>query len=342
MTEPIPLDLRAASQSPCLGCAAQCCTVLPVHSFELARWSDLDYARYLLNFARIELALLESGSWQVHYRAPCRHFDADRRRCRVHRQPEQPSVCRGYDAWNCAYRRIWSADGPPALRIDRGRLESWASLLQFDEQREIIGKPDFAALAAHLPALAPIDDPPVPSSAQLEARLRGEAGAPGPIRSWSALASPCAGCAAWCCTRLSFPRGPVNTAANLDHLGFCLGFDGVEAGLDRYAGWSLTLRTHCRHRVEAEGGAGRCGAYEAADRPKVCERYDGRACAYRARYATPAPRDFVRFDHRDFLQVAETFRFDGEGYAVAIPEIDDLHAIFGLHSPLSAAAEDPR
>lgn len=327
MTEPIPLDLRAASQSPCLGCAAQCCTVLPVHSFELARWSDLDYARYLLNFDRIELALLESGSWQVHYRAPCRHFDAERRRCRVHRQPEQPSVCRAYDAWNCAYRRIWGADGPPALRIDRGRLEAWAALLLFDEQREVIGKPAFQELIGYLPALAPIDDPPVPPSAQLEARLRGEAGGPSRLRPWSALAEPCAGCAAWCCTRLSFPRAPIQSASSLDHLGFCLGFEGVEAGLDRHHGWSLTLRTRCRHRVETEAGAGRCGAFDAPDRPRVCERYDGRACAYAARFASPRPGDFARFDHRGFAAAAEVFRFDDQGYAVEIPDVDVLNAV---------------
>ena len=341
MTEPIPLDLRAASASPCTGCAAQCCTVLPVHSFELERWSDLDYARYLLNFDRIELALLESGSWQVHYRAPCRHFDAERRRCRVHRQPEQPSVCRGYDAWNCAYRRIWGGDGPPAVRVDRGRLEVWASFLQFDEQREIVGKPDFSVLMAHLPVMAPTDDPPVPASAQLEARVAGAPGAAAPIRAWSALASPCEGCAAWCCTRLSFPRGPVNTASSLDHLGFCLGFEGVEAGFDRHSGWSLSVRTRCRHRVEGPGGAGRCGAYEAPERPRVCERYDGRACAYRARFATARPADFVRFDHRGFASAAETFRFDDQGYAVEIPDIDVLQAIFDEAVDLSRPLERP-
>jgi hypothetical protein len=324
---PGALDLAAASQSPCTGCAAWCCTVLPVHSFTIDRWSDLDYARYLLNFARIELALIETGAWQVHYRAPCRHFMAAERRCAVHRQPEQPSVCRAYDAYNCAYRAIWGERGRPALRMDRGRLDAWAAMVLFDEQREIIGVPDFAHLPAALPPLAPVSDPPVPPSAVLAQALGGPpAPAPAP-RPFAALAEPCAGCAAWCCTRLSFPRAAPTSAANLDHLRFCLGFDGVEAGVDRAGNWTLTLRTACAHRVVTPEGAGRCGLYDDPARPRVCERYDGRACAYKARYGRPDPGDFARLDRGRLARLSATLQVDADFRVVNLPDFDALVGI---------------
>ena len=56
------LTWAQARQSPCSGCAAPCCTVLPLHDFAIQRMPDLDYAFYLLNFDRIELALLSDAT----------------------------------------------------------------------------------------------------------------------------------------------------------------------------------------------------------------------------------------------------------------------------------------
>jgi hypothetical protein len=328
------LDLAAASQSPCVGCGAWCCTVLPVHSFSIDRFSDLDYARYLLNFARIELALIETGTWQVHYRAPCQHFVPQTRRCAVHRQPQQPSVCRAYDAYNCAYRAIWGEVGRPALRIDRGRFEAWAAMVCFDDQREIVGVPDFASLSGALPPLAPIADPPVPGSATLDRAVAGRRDPPPPARPFAALATPCAGCAAWCCTRLSFPRAAPLSAANLDHLRFCLGFDGVEAGVDREGSWSLTLRTSCAHLQRGPEGDGSCGLYALPQRPRVCERYDGRACAYRSRYGQSAPPDFVRLDRSRLDRLCAQLRVDVDGRVVDLPHFDALvHLVTSSEQP---------
>ena len=167
-------------------------------------------------------------------------------------------------------------------------------MLLFDEQREIIGVPYFAHLPAALPPLAPVSDPPGPASAVLAQALGGPP-APAPLpRPFAALAEPCAGCAAWCCTRLSFPRQAPTSAANLDHLRFCLGFDGVEAGVDRAGNWTLTLRTACAHRVVTPEGPGRCGLYDDPARPRVCERYDRPACAYKAPTGQPHPPHFAR------------------------------------------------
>ena len=130
------LTWAQARQSPCSGCAAPCCTVLPLHDFAIQRMPDLDYAFYLLNFDRIELALLSDGRFRVHYHARCRNLDPETARCRVHGRPEQPVVCRKYDEHACFYRPSFSDAGlEQVVRLDRGRLEAWSAACRFDEHR---------------------------------------------------------------------------------------------------------------------------------------------------------------------------------------------------------------
>ena len=132
----LPLAFDQARLSPCAGCAAPCCTVLPVYDFDVRGLPDIDYALYLCNFERIELAINEVGGWRVHYRAPCRQLDPVERRCTVHGSPDQPRVCQKYDAHACFYTSIFSAAGSPRMvRMDRGRVLAWAAACAFGEDR---------------------------------------------------------------------------------------------------------------------------------------------------------------------------------------------------------------
>lgn len=86
---------------------------------------------------------------------------------------------------------------------------------------------------------------------------------PGP-QNYEAIQNPCTGGAAYCCKTLVFPHGFPTTASNLDYYRFCLGFPGVELGISD-AGWSLIVKTTCRHLTEDN----RCGVYGQASRPLI-------------------------------------------------------------------------
>ena len=109
------------------------------------------------------------------------------------------------------------------------------------------------------------------------------------VRTWEQLQAPCAGCAAWCCIRLTFPHDTPVNASQLDHIRFCLGFPGVEATVDADGRWTIDVRTRCRHLVEDGAGQRRCGVYGQPERPSQCVRFDALSCAYRGRYAGPRP-----------------------------------------------------
>jgi hypothetical protein len=54
--------------SPCVTCrTAPCCTHLRVQTFRAGKLTELDLARYLLNFERIELELSPDSEWSVYY-----------------------------------------------------------------------------------------------------------------------------------------------------------------------------------------------------------------------------------------------------------------------------------
>jgi hypothetical protein len=328
-SHPIP------TTSPCSGCAAPCCTILPVHSFHLGRYVDLDYARYLLGFQNIELGYSDEQTLQVWYRATCRQLDPVRRLCKVHRTPEQPGVCRAYDPWTCVYRSIWEGRGKaPALRLDAARLEVLAEHLSFDADYHIVAAPDRATLAAACGPMRAEDPPAAPEPCTMLARETVGEAPPEETRRWSDFAEPCTGCAAWCCDRLVFPRNAPTHAAALDHVRFCLGFPGVEFGIAADGEWSLSVRTPCRNlRRDAPSGAGRCAAYNSPSRPSVCERYDARACGFKARYGRPFPRGFVRIDADRFGTLAELCTFDGDGALTGLPDFGTLQAALATATP---------
>jgi Fe-S-cluster containining protein len=328
-TDPATLRMgfAEARDTPCQGCSASCCTFLPLHDFQITRYEELDYAFYLLNFDRIELALLSGGSWRVHYRAPCGNLDRATRRCTVHGTPRQPHVCKRYNPYSCFYKRMFeSPETVEYVRIDEERLRQYASMLVFNGHRDIVGYPDLDFLKAAFTtplAFSEATDPDVPPSEGLlrwEASVReGRALMPLPVKTLADFDSPCQGCKAWCCTRLSFPHSTPGNVGNLDHIRFCLNFPGVEVGVDEHGGWTIIVRTRCQHRVVEESGAGRCGIFGQPQRPAACRMYDASLCGYRAQFGHPRPARFLRLTRETFEVAAGMYTLDDNGYALNQP-----------------------
>src|SRR5947208_9095911 len=78
---------------PCDSCNAPCCTYLPLHSFNVTHMRELDHARYLLNFPRIEVGINANGGWGVYYRYPCRFLNRETALCTIYGSTERPSIC---------------------------------------------------------------------------------------------------------------------------------------------------------------------------------------------------------------------------------------------------------
>ncbi|MEL6347618.1 MAG: hypothetical protein AAFV53_31210 [Myxococcota bacterium] len=323
------LNFAQALSSPCVGCSATCCTFLPLHDFQITRLQELDYALYLLNFDRIELAWLQGGSWRAHYRAPCTKLDLATRRCTVHGTDLQPNVCKRYDPYNCFYKRLFEgAETSDFVRMDRGRVRAWADMVVFDGHRDIVGYPDRDAALAVLPPLEPVVDPAIPDDPMLktwEHAVRHQTGLPmKPAKTFRDFKSPCSGCDAYCCTRLSFPHGVPASLGNIDHLRFCLGFPGVEIGVHHNGDWTVVVRTRCKNLVDDPVQGRRCGVYGTPERPNACSIYDASMCGYKQQHGQPRPGSFVRVQHDDFDVMAALFHFDDDGYVLHRPSHADV------------------
>jgi hypothetical protein len=335
------LSFEQARQSPCLSCeTSPCCRYLPVYHFNVTNLVELDYAIYLLNFRRIVLGLAASGEWAVYYRQPCRFLRLDDGMCSLHDMPEQPSICRHYNPYSCWYRKVLADNTHDEfVLVDRARLAWITERLTFDDQRNLVAAPEWAEIVAAFAGM-PVEDVEAEDGAAEDVAEQDRAGgararangwrpvsltsAP-PVsgaRRWSeaAVSDPCTGCSAYCCTTLVFPAAVPTTAAQLDYMGFCLGFPGVELGVDE-DGWSLVVHTSCRHLDD-----GRCGLYGAPTRPIRCSHYDALRCDYRAHFREPEPSGFLRVPLERFAALAEAFAFDRDGQPVGVPGFADLHA----------------
>jgi len=305
------LTAAEAATAPCIGCAAPCCRFLPLETFGFATLLDLDYARWLLGFHGIELAVTPDGLWHAFLRADCRFLDPATAACTVHGTPQQPHVCATYDAHRCWYRGALGPDvGESLLRIDRRRLEHVAERCAFDAERRLVAVPawdELVAAFAELPLepTAPSPPPASPAPAVDDGALVG----------FDDVQDPCDGCAAWCCTTLLFDYHRPDTAAGLDHVRFVLGFPGVEVvvGDDR---WGLAVRTRCRH---LEGT--RCGLYGDPRRPLRCGSYDAWQCFYVPLFTTPRR---LRITLADFDAVVGAVRFTRDGAVAELPDVATL------------------
>lgn len=329
-TQPAALSFAQARESPCLTCeTSPCCRYLPVYHFQVTNFVELDYALYLLNFRHIVLGLSATGEWAVYFRQPCRFLSLEDSMCTLHDSPEQPSICRHYNPYSCWYRKVLAGDvHEEFVLVDRARLGWIAERLLFDDQRNLVGAPEWAETLAAFAGMPVEDveheDDPRPDEPDETNGWRPVAVTAGPATrhrySDPVVADPCTGCAAYCCTTLVFPTALPGNAAQLDYLRFCLGFPGVELGIDG-EGWSLVVHTTCRH---LDGG--RCGLYGEPDRPIRCSHYDALRCDYKVRFSGPDPEEFLRVPLERFGALAEAFAFDDNGQPVGVPVYEALQA----------------
>jgi hypothetical protein len=319
--------------SPCATCrTAPCCTYLPLHRFRVDTMLQLDHARYLVNFDRIELGLSAAGDWSAYYRYPCRFLDRATYGCTLHNTRAQPNICKNYNPYQCWYRKaLRSPVSEGFLRIDRPRMQYLVEHTVLDENRAIVAVPSWDTLAAAFATMPcdeqradddeigadPVFDAWRPQVIDLAARPRGEPRRHG----FDDLQEPCDGCSAWCCSTLIFPHGIPASHANLDYLRFALGFPGIEIGVhDR--GWSIIVKTRCRHLTAGN----RCGVYDQPERPLLCRYYDAHQCSYKPQFGETRPTGFVRIRLEQFGALASAFAFDSHGNAIDVPSAERVRA----------------
>lgn len=297
-------------------------------------FTEVDHARFLLNFDRMELGVSRTGAWKLFYRAPCRFLHSAEGACRLHDSPAQPRICRHYNPYNCWYRRMLTRDSSHEyLRVDRQRLEILLPLLAFDGDGRLVDVPDWPALAGAFRDLPLAEWPPAggdsPAEDPLDRAWREQVQREGnpppeeaPSLAYTDLADPCAGCGAPCCRALMFPGGVPATASNLDFFQFILGFPDLTLGVAD-GGWYTIVRSTCRHFAD-----GRCTVFGLPQRPKVCAYQDAWNCTPRLRLGTPRPPGFLRVSPDLFPWLVELLRFDREGRVVRIPPVRELRAHF--------------
>lgn len=332
-----PLSWAEARKLPCLGCSAECCTILPLQDFQVNSLSDVDWCFYLLNFEGTELKAIDNGSgtesWQICVQINCRKLDG-KGRCSVHNSDEQPDICKRFNPFDCSYRRIYQhGDSLTSLRVDRVRLSAYAQLLQFNDAREIVARPSFAQLFEVISALPIPEKSPTKADEPWDNRERWEAevraGHPGPEpvhHRFGELQNPCGSCAAWCCTRLFFPLATPIKKQNLDYLYFLMGFPGVEVGISADGSYSIIVKSRCRHLQRAADGSGRCGIYGQPERPQLCTYYDATGCAYKEHFGGARPRNMLRLRYENFGVLSGLYTFNPEGYITGSPSLPELYA----------------
>ena len=311
------LSFAQAQQSPCDNCSAPCCGSLPLHSFTITNYAEVDYARYLLNFSGIELIFLYEKTWQVQLNQDCSRFDNGR--CTLHGTEEKPRICRKYSAYNCLYKPIFFQDeNANFIRFNRERFDIWLNHLIFNEDRLIIGQPDIKELLPLLPEYKMEAKLPLP---RMGVRRRSER------RGYFEFQNSCTNCSAWCCKSLSFPFDGIQSRANLDYLWFVLGFPGVEVGISEQ-GWTIIVHTQCHNLEKNEKGFG-CKLFGHPDRPLQCQDYDETTCAYKSHYELE--RDYphqLSLDLSGFHTLASLYGFTEAGELLDFPSYGQIVSSF--------------
>ncbi len=325
-----PLTYREAMEPPCLDCATSpCCTHLLLRDFQINTIMDVDYATFLLNFEGIVLGLQSDRKVDVYLHQPCGYLDVDSGLCQVHDTGLQPAVCVHYKSHTCSYRHVFATDlhhDKPLL--DWRRMEWLAEQIAFDEDRNVIGFPEWDAVMEAFAQLPTERRPaerrgPDPVLEQWRSIVLSpkpdpdETGDSGSFHRFSdaAVTDPCEGCGAWCCKTLVFDRGTPTDASQVEFLRYCIGFPNVEVGVADN-GWAVIVHTTCRHL-----SGNRCSVYGRPERPLKCGYYDALSCAYRGHFGVPTPEDVVRVARHQFPVVADSIVFDDLGRIVAIPPL---------------------
>jgi hypothetical protein len=322
------LTYAEALVSPCSSCASPCCTYLPLQTFKIDNIRELDHAIYVLNFKRIVLGLSASGEWGVYYNYPCRYRTAEGL-CHIHNMGEQPSICVHYNPYGCWYKRAFTGDASDEfIQIDQRRLEFIMQYIAFDESRNITQVPDWTTMLqgmASIPLDTDLDaaEPPtqdlfIEAGKDLVPGLDDDSSQGEETFSYEAIRDPCSSCQALCCKTLVFPFVVPPSAVNLDYLKFCLGFPGIELGIDDSA-WSIIVRTSCRHLQD-----NRCSVYGKPERPLLCKYYDALRCSYKTQFGTRRPAGFLRVNFNQLDWLIECFQFDQNGAIVQIPPVEAI------------------
>ena len=320
---PARLSYEAARSSPCADCAqSPCCTYLPLQSFTISTLMELDNAAFLLNFDHVELIVDSDGTWSVYYARPCTFLDTATYGCTLHGTPAQPDICVHYNPYQCFYKSAFRGRvSDSVIRIDRARLERFAGLVTFDEDRNFDDLPDWETLVRELsqipfssataaPAAAPEEDP---TAVWRDLVVLGRK--PGTILQEAPFspADPCEGCGAWCCKSLVFPQAVPATLIQLDYFKFCLGFPGVELGIAEDA-WALVIRTTCRH---LDGN--RCSVYGKPERPLRCRYYSAQSCGFKPIFTYGRPENLFRIGRTELPALMSLMTLDPYGQITAMP-----------------------
>ena len=300
--------------------------MLPLHDFQMTTLMDVDYARYVLNFERIELALLQGQKWRIHYQMKCSHLSP--KGCELHGSDKKPMVCTDYNPYQCFYKRIFHSDEQPSyVRFNAERFNIFAKQIEFDEHRRIVNMPDISTLFGELPLIEPIPEPTdsLPDFLSVsEGNNHSDRGLP--MNEEELRAQSCKGCSAWCCTRLLFPQPVPQWLSSIDHQRFLLGFPGVSLGYSS-TGWTVVVQSRCRHlrAITRDGSA--CAIFGQDERPITCRQLSAIGCAYRYRFEQKNPPDFVHVDAHHLEEIATLYRFDTHGAIVNAPSASEIRAI---------------
>ena len=311
------LRFTEAQKSPCENCSAPCCGSLPLHTFTITNYSEVDYARYLLNFSGIELIFLYQKTWQVQLNHQCSRLENGW--CKLHGTEEKPRICRKYSAYNCLYKPIFFQDeNINFIRFNRERFDIWVRHLLFDEDRFVVGQPDVTELLATFPPFVQDTVLPLPVMGGRRASKR---------LGYFEFQNACKNCSAWCCKSLSFPFDGIQSRANLDYLWFVLGFPGVEVGISEQ-GWTIVVQTQCRQLEINEKGFG-CKIFGQPERPIQCQDYDETTCAYKSHYGLE--KEFpsqLSIGLDGFHKLASLYGFTEAGELMDYPSYGQIVSIF--------------
>lgn len=326
-TEGPPISARAALEGGCATCrTSACCWYVPVQQVRVHHYTDVDHLVRCAGFDRIEVGMHAAGGIVVYYRAPCRHLGPSGRGCGVYGTPLMPQTCRNTSPHDCWFRANVPESTESFVRLDEPRMRAVAELYRFDLSRAVTRHPSWPEVLATVravdeaeregrqAALPPSGEPPGEivfpwERGGDEPETRADLG-------WDeAIASPCDGCRAPCCTHLVFDVARPRSLEQLDRVRYLLQFPGTEIGLRDADTWLLVIRSRCRHLTPA----GRCGLFGDPRRPRWCTDYNEWTCNYPDRYESVAAGDILRLRHDQFLEVTALYEFAPDGQATAAP-----------------------
>ncbi|MBR58188.1 MAG: hypothetical protein CMH54_09220 [Myxococcales bacterium] len=311
-------------EHPCQGCVAPCCSTVTVFEMTPRTFRDVDYLGYILGFDRLELMWLPDGSVEVNYRALCRHLERSTGRCKVHDTPEQPDLCRDYDAKSCAYKpQFLGVPRSDSIRVSEARFAAVAALFSYDARGRIVKAPDSDAIRT---IMVRSDSSHEKEESAEYGKTRSTVQVPDGSEGLQersheeARLSPCEGCSAPCCDVLLFRLPDPVDRAVVDFYSYISGFPGLEiASTPR--GWVVQCFSRCRHLNRDQ----RCDLYGQKERPVHCQTYDAWSCRYVPTFLQ-GDELYTSIPVDQWAKVVGLFVFDESGQTVDPPDHQSISA----------------